>query len=109
MANNTRDDNVDVRILQHRFAQLSGAGRDGLKSGDGGGTSDGMEPRVKRLEDRLDKLYDKVGAVEVGIATLTERVAHLPSKGFIVTSLATAVVIIGGLVMMADRIKGMLS
>lgn len=78
-----------------------------LKSGDGGGTSDGMEERVKRLEARVDKFGDDVTELKINLATLTERVAHLPSKGFIVTSFATAVTIIGAIVLAADRLKGL--
>lgn len=78
-----------------------------LKGGGGGGTSGGMEARVNRLEDRLDKLSEKVGAVEVNLATLTERVAHLPSKGFIVGVLLTSLSALGALVLFADQLKGL--
>lgn len=72
-----------------------------LNDGDGGGTYDDMERRVTRLEDKFDNLSDRIGGVQVELATLTERVAHLPSKGFIVTGLGTAIAILVGLATLA--------
>lgn len=79
-----------------------------LKGSGGGGTSDGMEARVNRLEDRLDKLGDRLGKVEVNLATLTERVAHLPGKGFIVSSAVTTIALLTGVMIFADKLKGLL-
>lgn len=55
-----------------------------LHGGGGGGTSGGMEQRVARLEGSVDRLRDDVGDLRVQLATLSERVNHLPGKGFIV-------------------------
>lgn len=68
-----------------------------------------MEDRVNRLEGRIDKVVDELGSVNVSIATLTERVAHLPSKGFIVTTSTTALALLAAIVIFADNIKAAIS
>ncbi|MBB3035396.1 hypothetical protein [Alteriqipengyuania lutimaris] len=81
------------------------------RSGGGGGEGGQVEQRVTRLEgqfdklgDKLDRQSDRIGGIEKELATLTERVAHLPSKGFIVSSLATTVGVISGLAIIAQRL-----
>lgn len=76
-----------------------------LMGGGGGGTSDGMEPRVKRLEDNFDKMGRDVADLRVQMAPLTERVAHLPSKGFIVTTTVTGLSVIAAIVLFADKLR----
>jgi hypothetical protein len=63
----------------------------------GGGPFDGMEPRVARLEADVGHIKSDIGEMKasltglnthvsearVNIATLTERVAHLPTKAYI--------------------------
>ncbi|MDR7101492.1 hypothetical protein [Croceicoccus sp. BE223] len=72
----------------------------------GGGTEPpDMESRVNRLEDRLDKLIDRVGSVEVSVATLSERVSHLPSKTYIDTRLAGMLAVIAALIAFGDKIQ----
>ena len=78
-----------------------------LKQGGGGGTSGGMEGRVSRLEARFDKMVDETAEIRVNLATLTERVSHLPSKGFIVSVVSTGVVVLGGVILAADRLKNL--
>lgn len=99
--------NVDVTLLQRQHIEQS-VELQRLKSGGGGGTFDGMQDRVKRLEDRLDKVGDGLAEVRVQLATISERVTHLPSKGFIVSCLVTAVTLLGGIVLMAERIRALL-
>lgn len=72
--------------------------RDLLKKGGGGGTYDGMEARVARLEKGVSDL-------RVLTATLTERVAHLPSKGFIVAVTLTSLALIAAIVAFLDRLS----
>lgn len=79
-----------------------------LKGGGGDGTSDGMEARVNRLEGRLDKMTDKIGAVEVNLATLTERVSHLPSKGFIVSSALATITLLTAVMIFADKLRALI-
>ena len=89
-----------------------------LQSGGGGGTYDGMEARVAVLETHVEyirrdisdlkadmgvirsdlgKVKDEVADLRTGLATLTERVSHLPDKGFFVKSLILTATVLGGL------------
>lgn len=73
--------------------------------GDSGGGSGPVDDRLNRLEGRVDKVSDELSGVKVNLATLTERIAHLPSKGFIVTTTMTSLALIAALVVFADNIK----
>lgn len=79
-----------------------------LKSGGGDGTSGTMEARVSRLEQRADKLADDVANIRSDLATLTERVSHLPSKGYIDARLLAMLTVIAALILFADKIKALL-
>ena len=89
-----------------------------LQSGSGGGTYDGMEARVAVLETHVEyirrdisdlkadmgvirsdlgKVKDEVSDLRTGLATLNERVSHLPDKGFFVKSLILTATVLGGL------------
>lgn len=48
-----------------------------LKNSDGGGTFDGMEARVARLETKMDKVEDRLNSIEVLLARID---AKLDSK-----------------------------
>ncbi|WP_313534354.1 hypothetical protein [Sphingomonas sp.] len=64
-----------------------------LNRGGGGGTFDPMEPRVAKLEAHMENVRAELGklsTVPADLATLKERVAHLPSKGFIVGTTLTS-------------------
>ncbi|KMS59999.1 hypothetical protein V474_07895 [Novosphingobium barchaimii LL02] len=81
-----------------------------LPPSQGDGNDGGMERRINTLEGKVDKLVDRTVAIEVGIATLTERMAHLPSKeylddkfGKMLTRTGIMVAIIGGIVGLAVR------
>ncbi len=90
-----------------------------LKSGGGGGTFGGMESRVAILETHVEYIRRDLGEmktdiaslktdmvdVKVGLATLTERVNHLPSKGYIVTSSLGIVGAIGAIIAFQDHIR----
>ncbi|MFV1644913.1 hypothetical protein VWZ82_12895 [Phaeobacter sp. JH20_41] len=41
-----------------------------LKSGSGGGTFDGMEARVSRLESQVDKVEERLTSIEVTLARI---------------------------------------
>jgi hypothetical protein len=72
-----------------------------LQGGGGGGTFDGMEPRVARLEadmehvkktlDRFDGRAERQGGdisvLKADVATLKENVRHLPTKPWLFTTL----------------------
>jgi hypothetical protein len=83
-----------------------------LKSGDGGGTSGGMdgwqasvEARLGEIKTDVRELRTGVGSLNVTAATLTERMGHLPSKGFIVSSLIAALAIITALIAFQGQIQ----
>lgn len=76
-----------------------------IRGGSGGGGSGPVDDRVNRLEDRMDKVGDELAGVKVNIATLTERMAHLPSKGFIVTTTMASLALLAALIVFADNIK----
>lgn len=76
-----------------------------LKSGDGDGTSGDMERRLSLVEDALTELRRDVGEVKVSMATLTERVSHLPGKGFIVKALGVSLAAITALIAFAQQIQ----
>lgn len=79
-----------------------------FSSGSGGGGYGPLEERVNRLEGRIDKVSDDLGDVKINLATLTERVAHLPSKGFIVSTVVGGTGFFAALVLFADQIKALL-
>ena len=101
-----------------------------LQTGGGGGTYDGMEARVAVLETHVEyirrdisdlkadmgvirtdlgKARDEVADLRTGLATLTERVNHLPSKGYIVTTSLGIVGAIGAIIAFQDHIRAFFS
>ncbi|WP_374412691.1 hypothetical protein [Novosphingobium colocasiae] len=92
------------RIHQDRIEIV----RRDLKGPGGGDTSDGMEARVAKLEDKVDKLTDRIGGVEVNLATLTERIAHLPSKSYIDGRLLVLLTVVAALIAFSEKIHAFL-
>lgn len=80
-----------------------------LSGSDGGGTSDGMEQRVGRLERQQEQLAKDLTDLRVAVATLAERAAHLPGKGFTVTATSTTIALIGALVLFADKVRALIA
>ena len=105
-----------------------------LQSGGGGGTFKGMEPRVAVLENNVEYIKRDIGelkadvseirrdlgrmkddfksdveSVKVHLATLTERVNHLPSKGFIVSATLSSLAIVTALILFQDHLKTIFS
>jgi len=83
-----------------------------LNGGGGSGTSGGMEARLAVLEDRVETLRSDVGdlktsmvEVKVGLATLSERVAHLPSKGFVITTTVALMAFITAMVTFQQQVQ----
>lgn len=68
-----------------------------------------MEQRVGRLERQQEQLARDVTDLRVAVATISERVAHLPGKGFIVTATSTTIALIGALVLFADKVRALLT
>jgi hypothetical protein len=94
-----------------------------LQSGGGGGTFDGMEPRVAVLENNVEYIKRDIGelkaymsvirrdveSLKVSQGILTERVSHLPSKGFIFTVALGIVGAIITFITFQDHIKAFFS
>ena len=73
----------------------------------GSGSYDPMEPRIAKLEVHMETVQAqlvKLAEVPVQLATLTERVAHLPSKGFVVSAAISTVAGVTGLFVLLQKI-----
>ena len=98
------------------------SGQPPLQPPGGGGTCDGMEARIASLETHLEYVRRDVGEIKadlaalkkdasetrLGVATLGERVAHLPGKGFIVGAVIASLTIIGGFVTIVPKFQAAL-
>lgn len=84
------------------------AARTGFSTTGDGGNGGYMEARIARLETAADRVDDRLRSVEVGIATLSERVAHLPSKGFIVTATVSAITLLSALILFGEKLLSLL-
>lgn len=73
------DDNVSVEFLRRQLQSLKGLPDHGLKDGDGGGTSDGMEARVKRLEDDGKELRSDLKTIMRDLSEIKGRVNAMPT------------------------------
>ena len=85
-----------------------------LKSGGGGGTFDGMEARVAKLETSMEfikrdvgELRSDVSTLKTDVARLDERVKMLPSKGFIVSASVTIIGLLTAVVVFADKLRAL--
>lgn len=74
-----------------------------LKGGGGGGTYDGMENRVSKLEANVDGIKDKLSDIRVLLASIDERTKHMPTRWDVVLILAAMAGLIGGVVAIAAR------
>lgn len=63
-----------------------------------------LEARVGRLEGQIDKVDDRLVGVQVALATLNERVAHLPGKGYFVTALLLCLTVFSTLILFEEQI-----
>jgi hypothetical protein len=89
-----------------------------LQASGGGGAFDDMEARVRVLETHIGYIKDDVARIEtnletvrsdtsamkVDLATLRERVANLPTKGFILTAASGVVAAIIGLLTLLSKL-----
>ncbi len=83
---------VPFPIEQQVENMLRDAVRSASFAGGSGGNSGGVDVRVAVLETHVDILRKDLAEVKAGLdqvklqlATVTERIAHLPSKGYTVT------------------------
>ena len=80
----------------------------------GGPPSDGMEARLAKVEaavehiDRdVSRLVPDLANVRERFAALEERVAHLPSKGFIVSVTLASLAVVAALIAFSDQIQAL--
>ncbi|MCQ8782228.1 hypothetical protein [Mangrovibrevibacter kandeliae] len=82
--------------------------------GSGGGSGDGMEPRVAHLEAGVAHLERDVSELRTDmrdvrdrLTRLEEKVSHLPSKGFIVSVVLLALAVIAGMFAFQSQIEAL--
>lgn len=101
---------------QRNSAERHGLTPEGLMSGGGDGTSGDMEARVVRLENDIEHVKKDVSELKGDmkaalhqLATLNERVAHLPTKeGSLKVALAT-VAAVAALITFGEKLQSFIS
>jgi hypothetical protein len=113
MADDVFSEYQDAKVVGlHEYSEERRIGRGGppgppLPPSGGGGTFNGMEARtavleadvryikddIKEAKETLKSLQSDMTAVRLSAATVTENVRHLPSKGFIVGAVLTALAV----------------
>lgn len=114
MASNPGDDLAAFRKLRAENEMLARENT-ALKNSNGGNNSGGMQGRVAKLEAHVETLRSDVASIKkdvgdmrVSIATLVERVAHLPGKGFVITATTTTIALLTGVVVFGEKIRTLL-
>ncbi|WP_412033042.1 hypothetical protein ACLIR7_03665 [Nitratireductor aquimarinus] len=83
--------NVSVAFLRNKLADEK---RKNLKSGGGDGTFDGMDARIKRLEDDFREIKGDLKTLVKDVAEIKGKVSALPTTlqliGFVLAVLAIA-------------------
>ena len=101
------DDRYQALLTDLTAAREQLRQRTHLSGSGGGSTSGGMEERVTRLERQQEQLTKEVIDLRVAVATLTERIAHLPGKGFVVTATTATITLLGAIVLFADKLRAL--
>lgn len=93
--------------------------REPLQPPGGGGTYDGMEARVARLESDVEHIKSDIGEMKqslrtvqdgvselrIAFARIDERVAHLPSKGFLIACVLAALTVLAAITVFQDNMR----
>jgi hypothetical protein len=91
------------------FGGGGGGQRIGPPFGGGGGGMDpwqtAVETRLSGLNDRAQRIEDKVGGIAVDLGRLDTKVGGLPTKGWTVRSLVFLLVLIAALVTFQGQIQ----
>ncbi|MEC5292094.1 hypothetical protein VSX64_15250 [Aurantimonas sp. C2-6-R+9] len=97
----------DARVLLKRVETHFNRG-----GSDGGSGGDGMEPRVAKLEASVahierdvTELRTDMRDVRDRLSRIETRVDHLPSKGFVVSSVILTLAILTAVITFQDRIQ----
>lgn len=117
------NDKLDNIVYMDQIRHISQSlARPPLKGGGGGGTFDGMEARVAKLEAtashierdvadlRTDvrSIKDSAADLRERLARVEENVRHLPSKGFIVTCTLLTFSFLGGIALFAPKLQALI-
>lgn len=81
-----------------------------LNNGGGGGNSPDMEPRVKALETHMEYVrrdLERLSSVPADLATVKERVSHLPTKEYLVRLIVGALALIAALVTFGEKLQSL--
>ena len=98
-----------LNLLQEIQSRIEVAQQELRHGGGDGSGGNGLENRLSRLESQYDKLRDDNTAIREQLARLNERVAHLPSKEFMVKAALGIVAGVGTLITFGERLQGLLS
>jgi hypothetical protein len=87
----------------------------GLPGGGGGGTFNGMEARVAKLEGHIEDISGDISALKSDMRDVRDRLPrievrldHLPGKGFIVTAAVVAIGALGSIITLQQQIQSWL-
>lgn len=81
-----------------------------LNNGGGGGNFPDMEPRVKALETHMEYVrrdLERLASVPADLATVKERVSHLPTKEYLVRLIIGALALIAALVTFGEKLQSL--
>jgi hypothetical protein len=109
-------------IITGQWNNTPGIKQSGGGGHSGGGGFDDMEPRISALETHVEyirrdafeiksvneSIRSDITDARVKLSQLGERISHLPTKGFIVTALFTALAIISALITFHQQIQRLL-
>ena len=71
----------------------------------GGGDGGDMDRRLSAIEARLERLDDRSRESEKLLAVMNERLAHLPSKGYIVSIVTASFALVAGIVFFVSTVQ----
>lgn len=95
MSNN--DDKISLDLLRRQLEEARNS-QGALSSGSGGGTSDGMEPRIARLEKDMSEIKTDLKKVALDVSEMKGRLSAMPTTwqlvGLIIAIMGLSFVII---------------
>lgn len=113
LANNVKDMTGEDRSFENLLAQVNDLQNPREPSHSGGGGDGGdMHERVAKLESSMEHVQRDVSGLRTDMRDVRDRlkslevkVDHLPSKGFIVTTLIAGLALIAALLGFTDQIQ----
>ncbi len=80
---------VDINFLRRQLEQEKAKNALHLKSGGGGGTFDGMEARVSKLESLAEDTRGTLESIQRQLARMDERLQNMPTTEKVYTAIFT--------------------